>query len=451
MTRRTQRVFANIAPLTLVLLFALGPATAVSAQRPETSTPIEHLVVLIQSNRTFDHYFGTYPGADGIPEDACMPFDPFDPRNPGCVEPFYTGDQSTQDLNHSPDTFRLQYNDGQMNGFIHALNLKGQDGTRSMGYYDARDLPYYWNLADEYVLFDRFFSSARGGSIWNRMFAIAGVPGNSRNQIPAEGFGDIPTIFDRLHEKGISWKFYVQNYEPELTYRTRHERPDDLEQVQWVPLLNFDRFLDDPELSSRIVDFEEYFVDLKNGTLPAVSYVVAMGATEHPPANPMVGQRFVKRAIQALMISDVWESSAFLATYDDWGGWYDHVPPPQVDDYGYGFRVPAMLISSYARRGYIDGTQLDFTSILKFIEENWGIEPLADRDARANSIAGAFDFSGPPRPPVYIQMERVDDQTANAEPRRKVIYVVYGIGIAFGGFIIAMAWANETVRRDRDD
>ncbi len=430
----------------IALMTAGGVATALAEERGSTTaTPIEHVVVVIQSNHTFDNYFGTYPGVDGIPAGTCMPYDPHDPRNTDCVEPFHTGNQSTLDLNHSASTFVRQYNDGEMDGFIYALNLRGQDGTRAMGYYDGRDLPYYWNLADEYVLFDRFFSAARGGSIWNRMYAIAGVPGNRHNRIPEGGFGDIPTIFDSLQEQGISWKFYVQNYDPEMTMRTRDDYSERVEQVQWVPLLNFDRFLDDPELSSRIVDFDEYYQDLENGTLPAVSYVVALGATEHPPANPIVGQRFMKRAIQALMRSDVWDSTAFIVLYDDWGGWYDHVPPPRVDEFGYGFRVPAFMVSAYARQGYIDSTELDSTSILRFIQDNWGLEPLAERDAQANSIAGAFDFDKPPREPVFISIER-GAAPELSEPERAAIYAVYGFGLLFAGLLIALPTALQKRR-----
>ena len=160
--------------------------------------------------------------------------------------------------------------------------------------------------------------------------------------------------------------------------------------------------LDDPDLSSRIVDLDEYYTDLQNGTLPAVSYVLLLGATEHPISDARLGQRKNKNMIQALMQSDAWNSSAFLITYDDWGGWYDHVPPPQVDEYGYGFRVPALLVSPYARKGHIDHTQLDHTSILKFIESNWDIPALAERDARANNFLSAFDFSSPPRDAVFV-------------------------------------------------
>jgi len=420
----------------------LAPAAVLTAgadapsSDPRPNTPIEHLIVLMQQNHTFDNYFGTYPGADGIPSDTCMPVDPFDSQNTTCVEPFHTGDYP--DLDHSGATFWLQYNEGRMDGFVYALSQRGQDGAMAMGYYNAYDLPYYWNLADEYVLFDRFFSSAHRGSVQNRMYWVAAVPAGESGRIPLGGYGDLPTIFDRLQEHGISWKFYVNNYDPQLTYRTLGDSGMLEPQIQWLPLLSFDRYIDDPELSNRIVDLGEYFEDLRNGTLPAVAYVLALGATEHPPSSPRGGQRFAKKMIQALMQSDAWPRSAFMITYDDWGGQYDHVAPPQVDEYGYGFRVPALLVSPYARRGHVDSTDLDFTSILKFIEENWGLMPLAERDAKANSIISAFDFSRPPREPRFIPWERSSVQ-ARPEPRRDVIYAAYSLALILAA--LTTVWA----------
>src|SRR5690606_34072468 len=132
-------------------------------------------------------------------------------------------------------------------GFVYALNLRNQDGRLAMGYYDEEDLPYYWNIADEYVLFDNFFSSVHGGSFENHVFWVAASTGMKEGVDLQESLADTPTIFDRLQEAGISWKFYVQNYEPELNYRTAHLYPANrASQVTWVPLLNFDRFLDDP-------------------------------------------------------------------------------------------------------------------------------------------------------------------------------------------------------------
>ena len=402
-----------------------------AARGQTTTTPLEHLVVLMQENHSFDNYFGTYPGADGIPDGVCMPLDPVSSSG-DCIEPFHIGDNDVEiaDPDHSLTTHENQFNGGAMDGFVYALDIRNQDGRLSMGYYDDRDLPFYWNLADEYVLFDRLFSSAAGGSFINHMYWVAGVGADER---PAAGeLNEVVTIFDRLQEAGIDWKFYVQNYEPGLTYRTLNDYPSDRwAQVVWVPLLNIDRFLDDPELASHIVDLEEYYVDLENGTLPAVAYIAPSGPSEHPPGSVMAGQRFVRSLIQGLMRSDAWETSALMVTYDDWGGWYDHVLPPSVDADGYGFRVPAFLVGGYARRGHIESTTLDYTSILRFIEDNWGLEPLASRDRLASSIAGAFDFGKPPREPAFLALDRVPPE-GRPEPRREVLYIAYSVALAIG-------------------
>jgi phospholipase C len=169
---------------------------------------------------------------------------------------------------------------------------------------------------------------------------------------------------------------------------------------------------------------------------------VPSGASEHPPGSLLGGQKFVRKLIQALMSSEAWPNSAFLWTYDDWGGWYDHMPPPQVDAEGYGFRVPALLVSPYARRGYIDSTQLDFTSLLKFIEENWDIEPLAERDAAAKSIVTAFDFSQPPRKPYFISFVRESNEQPVASTRT-VVYWAYGAALVFAGLLLGRAAISE--------
>ena len=231
----------------------------------------------------------------------------------------------------------------------------------------------------------------------------------------------------------------MQNYNSQMTYHTLQAGDKLSPQVVRAPLLAFSRFVDDPKLASHIVDLDQYFEDLRNGTLPAVAYVASASASEHPPSDPETGQRFVRGMLNALMQSDAWNSSALLVTYDSWGGWYDHVPPPHVDQYGYGFRVPAFLISPYARRGHIDSTQLDFTSILKFIEQNYGLAPLATRDAQANSLIGAFDFALAPRRPRFISFDR--GTTTLAEPRRDLIYIFYSAAIALGGLFIAGAAA----------
>src|SRR5262245_11217886 len=176
--------------LAITLLVSGTSVAAASAPRQESlpSTPIEHFIVIMQENHTFDNYFGTYPGADGIPPGTCMPVDPFQTNSTKCVEPYHIGDGPIEDLDHSLRTFKLQFNAGTLDGFVYALNLRNQNGALSMGYYDDRDLPYYWNLADEYVLFDRFFASEHGGSFSNHMYWVTGQPGGRRPS--TQGYSD---------------------------------------------------------------------------------------------------------------------------------------------------------------------------------------------------------------------------------------------------------------------
>jgi phospholipase C len=295
-------------------------------------------------------------------------------------------------------------------------------------------------VADNYVLFDRYFSSAAAGSTPNRMYWVSGTAGVDdldRVGVPPEGWVGIQTIFDRLQEQGISWKFYIENYDRSITYQnTGGENVS--AQFSWAPVLSFARFVENDELNSHIVDLDQYYIDLEEGMLPAVSYIVTRGSSEHPPGDPINGQGLIREMVTALMQSSAWESSAFMVSYDDWGGWYDHVPPPSVDEFGYGFRVPAMLISPYAKQGYVDSTVLDHTSILKFIEDNWGIAPLHERDANANNILGAFDFNQVAREPAIISMSRTP-MAVPVVPDRGVIYIVYISGTLFAILAIFLA------------
>ena len=403
----------------------------------DTSTPIKHFIVLMQENHSFDNYFGTFPGADGIPGETCIPVQ-LGTRHP-CIEPFHIGDNDVQsaDLDHSQATYKIQLNSGSMDGFVDSLNQRNQDGRLAMGYYDERDLPFYWNIAREYVLFDRFFSSAAGGSFMNHVYWVSGGPGNGRDSLPPDGINDVKTIFDALEERNISWKFYIQNYDPALNFRTvNNYKRNRAAQVTWAPVLAMSRFLDDPKLSRRIVDLEEYYRDLERGTLPAVAYIVPSGPSEHPPSSLRSGQVFSRSLLTALMRSSAWKESAFLIAYDDWGGWFDHVRPPVVDEYGFGFRVPAMLISPYAKRGYIDHTTLDFTSILKFVEQNWQIPALAQRDSESQSMLGALDFAQPARAP---SINSIGAQVKPNLVRTDVVYLVYGACFAFAASIILIS------------
>jgi phospholipase C len=232
---------------------------------------------------------------------------------------------------------------------------------------------------------------------------------------------------------------YIQNYKPADTFRVKGTEPA---QVIRAPILAFARFVDDPRLSAHIVPLDDYYSDLAKGTLPAVSYVVPSGPSEHPPGRVQSGEAFVGNVVTALKSSTSWPSSAFMWSYDDWGGWYDHVAPPKIDVFGPGFRVPALLVSPYAKRGVVDHTQLEHTSMLKFIETNWGLPALGTRDAGANDLRSAFDFGQPPRPPQLLSSEAPSPNVVSG--KSAIIYPAYG-----GAVLVALAFLGVAAFRTR--
>jgi phospholipase C len=314
-----------------------------------------------------------------------------------------------------------------------------------MGHYDQRDLGAYWDLASRYVLFDRFFASSRAGVRANRGYWVSGQAPPAGPKLPSSGSFNQLTIFDRLQASGVSWKFYVENYDPAQTLHTNAPGRPDTQSVR-VPLLNYARFVDDPVLNSHIVDLKQYYEDLHDGTLPAVAYIASSGSSERSARSLEAGQKLVTDLIDQLALSKYWQSSAFLWSYDGSGGWYDHVVPPQVDASGYGLRVPALLVSPYARHGQVDHTVLDYTSALAFIENNWQLAPLASRDAKANTFASAFDFQADPRP---AQVGAV------AKPARPhlgsvtIIYLCYGAAMALTLGLLAFAIAGPSLQRQK--
>ncbi len=438
--RHRVKWLAGLAGIGLLLTTAAIPVMAADPKG------VEHVVVLMQENHTFDNYFGTFPGADGISEGTCLPRSRTS-SEAGCVAPHHVDVPRTEDPDHGRGTALNAYNGGAMDGFVWAQEERNLDGADAMGYWDGRELPLYWNLATDYVLADRFFSSAWGASLTNHLYWVAAQADNSHGGIPPAGF-DATTIFDRLEEAGVSWKMYIQNYDPTTDFRSGAEHPP---QVVWSALLAFPRFLDDPALRSHIVDLDEYFTDLEADTLPAVSYIVPGGASEHPPGNVTVGEQFGTSLVTALMRSSSWWSSLFVLTHDDWGGYYDHVPPPQVDADGYGFRVPGILISPYAKRGTVDSTVYDYTSILRFIELNWGVDPLTARDGGANSIGAALDMRQEAAAPVFPDRSYPPPQLPAAGNRLALIAVYAAVAVVFA---VALVWvlvpsSVKVVRRGR--
>jgi phospholipase C len=361
------------------------------------ATRLKHVFVIMQENHTFDNYFGTYPGADGLPSPMQMPVDPANPAA-GMASPFHLDAPRTQDLDHSDVSARTAFDNGRMDGFVAAQQSRNLPGPLSLGYYEQSDLPFYWNLAGNYVLADRFFSSAMGGSLANHEYWVAARDSGLGESIPAQGI-QMTTIFDRLDGAGVSWKFYVKNYDPSLSFRTLDPTNPRESQVAWVPLLTMPSFVDDQRRMANIQDLKNLYVDLASDSAPSVSYIIQGGTSEHPPGHVANGQNATVGIISSIMRSPEWRDSVIILSWDDWGGWYDHVAPPQVDADGYGFRVPALIISPYAKPGYIFHEQADFSSILKFIERLHGLAPLTTRDEAANDLMDAFDFNGPAQAP----------------------------------------------------
>ncbi|HEX4726660.1 MAG TPA: alkaline phosphatase family protein [Jatrophihabitans sp.] len=430
----------------VALVAGLALPTPAIAAAPSTTTPIKHFIFMMQGDRSFDNYFGTYPGADGIPDGVCQKVIVAG-TDQACVKPFALHGQTPPDLGAGSVEINNQYDGGRMDGFVAAYQSEGRDGTTTMGYYDRRDLSTYWDLADNYVLFDRFFSSTRAGIGANRSYWVSAsrTPAASTEAARQAAYAQQATIFDRLQAAGVDWKFYVQGYDAAENYQTVSKSNPSSQPLR-VPLLEYARFVDDPALKSHIVDLSQYYRDLDQNTLPAVAYVASSGPSERSARSIAGGQKLVTNLVGSLMVSKSWTSSAFLLSYDGTGGWYDHVAPPQVDSAGYGLRVPALLVSAYARSGYIDPTVSDYTSGLAFIEHNWGLAPLAGRDRSANPLTGAFDFAQAPRPP-QVQFGQ-PASTVKASPHAaSIVYWCYGLALL--AVLVTLALASLRSRRGR--
>ncbi|HVA91302.1 MAG TPA: alkaline phosphatase family protein [Chloroflexota bacterium] len=408
-----------------------SPAPAAASADIHT---IKHVVVIMQENRSFDSYFGAYPGADGIPmkggvPTVCVP-DPRAPAPAHCVRPYLTTKDSSVDAPHSMPAGVADINGGKMDGFINQAiaaqkTCKSKDSPtclggglprQVMGYYDKTTIPTYWGYADHYTLLDHFFEPVTSWSLpshlylvseWSATCATMGDPTSCVNDpakkqkaVVAPGTHyDWANMTDLLNTAGVSWGYYLDGGTKKVP-------------TIWNPLPFFTTLKQPSNLKGLYKDF---YPAAKAGTLPAVSWIVPDNAdSEHPPASISTGQAYVKKLVDAIMASPDWSSTAIILTWDDWGGFYDHVAPPSppVDANGYGLRVPGLVISPYARPGYIDADTLSFDSINKFIEDDFlgsaRLDPKTDgiadnrpdvRENLAGDLSGAFDFTKRPPPP----------------------------------------------------
>jgi len=424
---------------------ALGVALAVSVAArtsPEVSVrtlaadseagihKIKHVVVIMQENRSFDSYFGTFPGADGIPAGVCLP----DPRNGGCRKPWADHHDANGNNPHGEAPFQGDYNSRRMNGFVsEAENMlckhAGPCHPDVMGYHAGTDIPNYWAYAQNFVLQDHMFEAPGSWSLpahlyevsgWSAKCTRTGVPMSCRGtDMPPERLPDRQTPFAwtditwLLHRHHVSWGYYLDH--GAVTADLRNPRGVS---VHWNPLPGFTDVHKDGQLAS-MRPLTVFYRQAKAGTLPKVSWVAPdFRDSEHARALISTGQAYVTRLINAVMRGPDWKSTAIFLTWDDWGGFYDHMIPPRVDGQGYGFRVPALVISPYARRGYVDHQILSSDAYLKFIEDDFmagaRLNPVTDGRpdrrpyVRENSpilgnLFNDFDFTHPPRPPMTLK------------------------------------------------
>ena len=358
------------------------------------------------------------------------------------VGPFHLEKTKTEPFFDTSKAYEISYNKGLMNGFLFAQIWNGGDPNLVMGYYNERELPFYWNLASQYVLADQFFAPTMQSGLANQQYLYAGYSTEYQKNSSFPGLINInKTIFDEIQSNRIPWKVYVEDYDPAVNYTNNEAKRN-----RYINLLTaIPRFVDNKTLNSHIVDLSEYFSDLAKNNFPAVSYIVSQKSDETAPRDISDGQDFASSLVLALMKSKYWRDSLFIITYRESGGWYDHVAPPQVNGTLYGFRIPTLIISPYSKQGYVDSTVYDVTSILKFIEYNFGLKPLSTRDAGANNILNALDFEQQPRKPMVINSSVQNVISKNVKSLKygesvHLVNIVYLIILSAIPIIAAIIW-----------
>ncbi len=381
-----------------ILLPGAGNGTS-QLPRPEDSG-IDHIVQIMMENRSFDHMLGWVPGADGIQNQT------FKDKNGGDVATFhmgYGGDANYgfqgcgwEDPAHGYGDGRVHFNNGAMDGFLKTVgDANVATDHFPVGYYNADDLLFYKGVAEHFTVCDRYFHGILSSTFPNRIYIMAGATDRNNNTLPyaQQPPSTLETIWDRLAAKGISAKNYFSD----------------------LPLTG----LWGPKYASITAPFEQFLLDAASGNLPAVSYFdpffgfsvgespAGVSRDDHPQADVRDGQVYLTEIYNALRASPNWERTLMIVTYDEWGGFFDHVPPPvkpvsaeegTFNDGRLGFRTPCVILGPRARRGHVSHIQFDPQSVIDLITWRFGLDPLSARAGSAitNNMALALDFDNPP-------------------------------------------------------
>jgi phospholipase C len=422
-------------------------------QPPAGITAVNHVVILIQENRSFDHYFGqmtAYRSANGIPingspasieDESKGSFSNLSPATGAMIAPYHTGSVCTEDL--TPDWTESHKNFNRLNaaaasssspmdGFVSVafqiaqfastlgIHMADQDGHRVMGFFDGNDLNYYYFMASQFAMGDHFFAPVPSNTPAARHYIMAATSQGFVHNGPGPGGLTAKTIFQELDAAGVSWKIYSAD------------------SSNFTFLQDF-AYFNQPGVPAHVAPISQYFADVSAGKLPGVSFIEAGlhdGLSEHTsnfdPAHPQLGQvpinvqvgaQFASKVINALMQGPSWTDSVLFFAHDEGGGTFDHVPPlsvPNPDgikpvdllptDVPGDFtitatRVPNMVVSPFAKKNFVSHTPMDYTSYLRFIEARWGLPTLTARDASMPDMTEFFDFTGkpwatPPTPPA---------------------------------------------------
>lgn len=349
-------------------LYVLAPSPPGGSGGRTPPGPIQHVVEIMLENHAFDNFFGTFPGADGPPAGTSLP-----DGHGGLIAPYWISGTSTPDPPHFRSAELYDLDGGRMDGFVEQMARSDPSAASTpMGFYNATQLSGIWGLASDFVLCDRYFASVLGPTVPNRLYAMAGAAAGITNDVlPTDTY--LRTIFDQLTSFGYSWSYYAGGLLPPL--------PSSLVPLSWS--------------AQKVADLRplgELPAALHRGTLPALTFVDPEGTiySQHPPLDVRVGDAWVLGLVRSIEASPVWSSTVVFLTWDEGGGYYDHVAPPAMDAWGDGFRVPMIVISPFSKVGAVDSTVFDHTSVLHFVEAAWGLPFLNERVASADDLCSTL-------------------------------------------------------------